>query len=571
MIKNNIQLTGHVFSGELSPKIRPLLGNKISDRYHAAAIMHHSRDVIIPTNCSPQIYITSKHCDESDESTRIHNVKDDTTLLAKDENTLNDTLLKIKNESLKYDKRICFKNVGHQKATTKYCEGTEIKVLWTHKETPNCSENYTGRKSRRKKITWKTEIKVGRQHQGRRNILFSKIFYEILTSHYLYKRKGSIWQLGGKYSCACDLTHGTESACKPSEPNGGRQFRKSSITSCNLVVELVPNILMDPMASQCRLQMSSAVSFINQREVTGKKVDLLRTSTTNALSLSLFYRRYGMSAQLLTRYIERDKLLFQRHLQNFKKIDHMSKCKLFSKFKIKIFSKPNLSKNLNLKKKKKLAHKSGVVCTNLLGREKEKRKRKEKKREREKERKREREKERKREREREKERKREREKERKREIEKERNREREKERKIEREKERKREKREREKERKREREKTRDCNMCEQMRLMTRVTSQHISESEMIELEGLSKEKWTHEFNTKMNLCMVFRKFFGMPKILPPLTKLLPEPEKLHQRSYDGLRCPREWPNVFTIRAEFEHLLYQYKWKRDSIEDLKIG
>ncbi len=71
---------------------------------------------------------------------------------------------------------------------------------------------------------------------------------------------------------------------------------------------------------------------------------------------------------------------------------------------------------------------------------------------------------------------------------------------------------------------------------------------------ALRRAKWTHEFNTKMNLRKVF---FGMPKILPPLTKLLPKPEKLHRRSYDGLRCPHEWPDVFTIRAEFEDFLYR--------------
>jgi hypothetical protein len=74
---------------------------------------------------------------------------------------------------------------------------------------------------------------------------------------------------------------------------------------------------------------------------------------------------------------------------------------------------------------------------------------------------------------------------------------------------------------------------------------------------ALRRAKWTHEFNTKMNLRKVFRHFFGMPQILPSLTKLLPEPEKLLRRSYDGLRCPHEWPDGFTIRAEFDHFLYR--------------
>jgi hypothetical protein len=74
---------------------------------------------------------------------------------------------------------------------------------------------------------------------------------------------------------------------------------------------------------------------------------------------------------------------------------------------------------------------------------------------------------------------------------------------------------------------------------------------------ALQRAKWTHEFNTKMNLRKVLRQYFGMPKILPPLTKLLPEHVKLHRWSYDGLRCPHEWPDGFTIRAEFEHFLYR--------------
>ena len=85
---------------------------------------------------------------------------------------------------------------------------------------------------------------------------------------------------------------------------------------------------------------------------------------------------------------------------------------------------------------------------------------------------------------------------------------------------------------------------------------------------ALRRAKWTHEFNTKMNLRKVLRQFFGMPKILPPLTKLLPEPVKLHRRSYDGLRCPHEWPDGFTIRAEFEHFHYRVSiWCqfRDSV------
>ena len=67
------------------------------------------------------------------------------------------------------------------------------------------------------------------------------------------------------------------------------------------------------------------------------------------------------------------------------------------------------------------------------------------------------------------------------------------------------------------------------------------------------RARWTHEFNTKTHRREAFRELFDMPKIFAPFTKLLPEPEKVHRRPYDGLRCPYEWPDVFTIRAEFEN------------------
>ena len=70
---------------------------------------------------------------------------------------------------------------------------------------------------------------------------------------------------------------------------------------------------------------------------------------------------------------------------------------------------------------------------------------------------------------------------------------------------------------------------------------------------ALRRANRTHEFNAIMNLRKVFGHFFGMPKILPSLTKLLLKPEKLNRWSYDGFRCPHEWPDVYTIRPEFEH------------------
>ena len=71
---------------------------------------------------------------------------------------------------------------------------------------------------------------------------------------------------------------------------------------------------------------------------------------------------------------------------------------------------------------------------------------------------------------------------------------------------------------------------------------------------ALRRAKWTHEYNTKINHRKVFGQFFGTPKILPPLTKLLPEPEKFtggHTIASDALTNGPIWPDVFTIRAEF--------------------
>ena len=63
---------------------------------------------------------------------------------------------------------------------------------------------------------------------------------------------------------------------------------------------------------------------------------------------------------------------------------------------------------------------------------------------------------------------------------------------------------------------------------------------------AIQRPKWTHKLNKKMNLRTVIQKFLGMPKILPPHTKLLLDPAKLQMWSNDGSRCPHEWPNVFT-------------------------
>ena len=76
--------------------------------------------------------------------------------------------------------------------------------------------------------------------------------------------------------------------------------------------------------------------------------------------------------------------------------------------------------------------------------------------------------------------------------------------------------------------------------------------------------QWHHEGQDRLTNSIPKRTFvrpsgifFYMPKILAPLTKFLPEPEKVHRQPYDGLRCPHEWADVFTIRAEFENFYHR--------------
>ena len=71
--------------------------------------------------------------------------------------------------------------------------------------------------------------------------------------------------------------------------------------------------------------------------------------------------------------------------------------------------------------------------------------------------------------------------------------------------------------------------------------------------DGLTKGKMDSRIQYENATSRGLPGFFDMPKILAPLTKLLPEPEKVHRRLYDGLRCPHEWLDVYTIRAEFEN------------------
>ena len=64
---------------------------------------------------------------------------------------------------------------------------------------------------------------------------------------------------------------------------------------------------------------------------------------------------------------------------------------------------------------------------------------------------------------------------------------------------------------------------------------------------GLAKGKMDSRIQHENTPSRGLPGIFDMPKILTPLTKLLPEPQKGYRRPHDGLRCPHKWPNVFTI------------------------
>ena len=66
--------------------------------------------------------------------------------------------------------------------------------------------------------------------------------------------------------------------------------------------------------------------------------------------------------------------------------------------------------------------------------------------------------------------------------------------------------------------------------------------------------RWTHKNEASHDLLGIF---WHATYFCPPITNLKLELQKLNWWSYKGLRCPHEWPDVFTIRSEFEHFLYR--------------
>ena len=58
--------------------------------------------------------------------------------------------------------------------------------------------------------------------------------------------------------------------------------------------------------------------------------------------------------------------------------------------------------------------------------------------------------------------------------------------------------------------------------------------------DGVTKSKMDSRMHYENAPSRCLPGIFWHAKAFEPLTKLLPEPEKVHQRLYDGLRCPHE-------------------------------
>ena len=86
--------------------------------------------------------------------------------------------------------------------------------------------------------------------------------------------------------------------------------------------------------------------------------------------------------------------------------------------------------------------------------------------------------------------------------------------------------------------------------------------------DGLTKGKMDSRIQYENAPSRGLPGIFWHVKDFARLTKLLPEPEKIHRRPYVGLRCPQEWPDVFTIRAECENFFHRvsiFCQLRDSV------
>jgi hypothetical protein len=66
---------------------------------------------------------------------------------------------------------------------------------------------------------------------------------------------------------------------------------------------------------------------------------------------------------------------------------------------------------------------------------------------------------------------------------------------------------------------------------------------------ALRSAKLAYEFNTQINLRIVFRQFLACQKLCDRSRSCCRS-----RGSYDGKRWLHEWPDVITIRSEFEHI-----------------
>ena len=71
---------------------------------------------------------------------------------------------------------------------------------------------------------------------------------------------------------------------------------------------------------------------------------------------------------------------------------------------------------------------------------------------------------------------------------------------------------------------------------------------------------WTY---INVSIWQLFREFVGMQKISRRVPQFMPIKEKQNQSSHDGLQCPYQWPDVFTmfLQCFYDHFQTLRQWE----------
>ena len=94
------------------------------------------------------------------------------------------------------------------------------------------------------------------------------------------------------------------------------------------------------------------------------------------------------------------------------------------------------------------------------------------------------------------------------------------------------------------------CSSCHFLNIITRSKYENYRIWQDAFMVALRRAKWTHEFNTKMNLRNVFWQFYGMPKIFQTHSKMLQQPVKVNCQTIaqdaltNGPLVYRSYPNL---------------------------